>query len=388
MEWDDQWMVMNPLTVSRLDWHTLASILTTRSHGQWAPVNQLLYTLLFQAGGYSPMLFHATSLVMHLANAALLYTGLWMLLADVTPLSASRRGWIAFITTLLFAVHPLQVESVAWVSASKTLLSTLFYLLGTVMLLMHLRGRGWCWYAGTMAMMVLSYMSKEQSVVFPLLATLVYVWYGHRPRERRFWQGLAPLYVLALLMGLHEVFWVASYHLYIGGDTYAWWQRLFFCFYSLVTYVFKWVCPTGLSWMYLFPMGLGEPMPMWLVLYPVLLVVLACSLGGWLRKGYVLSSLAFFLIHLLLVLHITVLPRAAVVADRYMYVPIIGLNFLLAYALTGSVIWARCRRGCVVALAMVALACVVVSYDRTGDWSDTRTLRNPSLTTKSVATQE
>ncbi len=182
MEWDDQWMVMNPLTVSRLDWASLVAIFTIRSHGQWAPVNQLLYTLLFHVDEYNPLVFHAASLAMHLVNVGLLYAGLRMLLA---------------------------------------------------------------------------YMSKEQTVVFPLLATLLCLWYGYRPAQKRFWITLVPLYVLALLLGLHEVFWVASYDLYVGGDTYAWWQRLFFCFYSVATYLFKWICPTGLSWMYLFPMGAG-----------------------------------------------------------------------------------------------------------------------------------
>lgn len=378
-EWDDQWMLMNPLTVSPLNWSTLCDILTTRSHGQWAPVNQLLYTLLYHVDGYNAVVFHAASLLMHLANVCLLYVGLHMLLADVTDWPQERRGWATFITTLFFAVHPLQVESVAWVSATKTLLSTVFYLLGFIMLMLHLRGRGKGWLLGTMCMMVLAYMSKEQTVVFPLLATLACLWYGLRLGERRFWATLLPLFVLALLMGLHEVYWVAGYNHYVTGYTYAWWQRIFLFFYSLATYVFKWVCPTGLNWMYLFPMGIDDPLPWWLMAYPAFVLMLAYSLSGWLRRGYVLSSLAFVLVHLLLVLHVTVLPRAAVVADRYMYLPIIGLNFLLAYMLTGSIWWVRCRRWCVLALAVLALACVLVSYGRTGDWSDTRTLRNPWL---------
>ena len=377
MEWDDQWMVMNPLTVSPLNWNTLVEIFTTRSHGQWAPVNQMVYTLLFNVCGYNATVFHAVSLFMHITNVCLLYAGLHMLLTDVAHLPQRRLWWINAITSFLFAVHPLQVESVAWVSASKTLLSTLFYLLGFIMLLRHLRGRGRVWLSGTMCMMLLAYMSKEQSVVFPLLATLACLWYGLRPSNRRFWSVLLPLFLFAVLMGLHEVYWVAGYNHYVAGDTYSWWQRFFLFFYSLVTYVFKWICPTGLNWMYLFPMGISDPLPLWLVCYPVFVMMLVYSLSGWLRRGYVLSSLSFVLVHLLLVLHIIVLPRAAVVADRYMYIPIIGLNFLFAYMLTGSTIWLRYRKWCLCVLAVLSIICVTVSYNRTGDWSDTRTLRNP-----------
>ena len=127
MEWDDQWMVVNSQTVGRPSLYWLQTIFTVPSHGQIAPVNQALYTLLYRGFGFNPLAYHTACLILHLINISLLHIGLNTLLRDCTKFSSTRAKWIVNITTLLFAIHPLQVECVAWISASKIPLSTTFY---------------------------------------------------------------------------------------------------------------------------------------------------------------------------------------------------------------------------------------------------------------------
>ena len=290
-----------------------------------------------------------------------------------------------YITALLFAVHPLQVESVAWISASKIPLSTTFYFAGAIMLIKHLRKPDYWWYTCALAMQLVAYLSKEQAVVFPLLATLLYLWYGVRPQDKNFWLGIVPFYLLGLASVIHEVFYVANYDQYIRGNTYAWWQRLVFCIYSVITYFFKWLVPVNLHWMYLFPVGMDESMPWWLILYPVLAVFLVCSLWSWIKRPLVLSLLAFFFIHLLLVIHITVLPRASVIADRYIYISIISLNFMFAYVVTGTKWLVRRPRLMIVALSFFVAVMMCVSFFRTMDWKDTKTLRSVFQVEKNIS---
>lgn len=377
--WDDQWMVINSQTVKPLNRFSLWDIFTVPSHGQLAPVNQIMYTLLYRGFRFNPTAYHIASLLIHLANITLLYIGLGMLLRDCTRIPVRRAAWLVAITTALFAVHPLQVESVAWISASKIPLSTLFYFAGAIMLMCFLRrGReGYAgWYAGALLMQLLSYLSKEQAVVFPLLAILLLLWYGVRLHERKFWLYLLPFCLLALACVVHEVFYVANYDQYIQGDTYAWWQRFFFSIYSVVTYFFKWLVPINLHWMYLFPIGKEDAMPWWLMLYPLFVVFLVYAFWGWIRRPLVLSLLAFFFIHLILVLHITVLPRASVVADRYMYISIISLNFMFAYIVTGITWLVRHPKFMGTVVAVVLAISVGTSLRRTMDWKDTHMLRS------------
>ena len=376
MEWDDQWMVINPQTIARLNRYWVLSVFTEPSHGQIGPLNQLMYTSLYKCFGFNATAFHTASLILHLANVCLLYIGLGIILRDCTALPFSRREWIALLTTVLFAVHPLQVETVAWVSASKILLSTVFYFWGAVLLAGYL-GKGNVWrYLGALLIQLLAYLSKEQAVVFPLFATLLFLWYGIRPKDRQFWVGLTPFYLLALACALHEVFYVSHYDLYVQGNTYVWWQRVFFGVYSIVTYFFKWLVPVNLNWMYLFPSGIGERLPWWLLFYPVLVIILACAFWKRLIKPVPLSILAFVLIHLLLVVHVTVLPRASVIADRYMYISIIGLNFLLAYVLTDMACVVRWPKVSFAIVSLVVVWLMALSYLRTMDWKNSDKLRS------------
>ena len=192
MGWDDQWQVVNSLTVKHLNKYYLLDIFTVPDHGQMSPVNQLMYTLLYRAFGFNPLAYHVASLLLHLINACFLYIGLHMVLNDCTKISGTRAKWIVSITTILFAVHPLQVESVAWISASKIPLSTTFYFAGAIMLMKYLRKVNYWWYSGALLMQLLAYFSKEQSVVFPLFAGLLFLWYGVRIKNRKFWMALTP----------------------------------------------------------------------------------------------------------------------------------------------------------------------------------------------------
>ena len=376
MEWDDQWMVVNSQTVKHLNKYSLWSIFTVSSHGQLAPVNQLMYTLLYRGFGFNPLAYHVACLLLHLINVYLLYIGLRMILRDCTKIPARRVRWIVAITTVLFAVHPLQVESVAWISASKIPLSTSFYFTGAIMLMRYLKNSNYWWYVGALIMQLLAYLSKEQAVVFPLFVAELFLWYGISFRSRKFWIGLIPFGLLSMAAVAHEIFYVANYDQYVQGETYAWWQRIVFCIYSVITYFFKWLVPINLNWMYLFPIGMNDSMPWWLLLYPVLAIFLIYATWNWIQKPLVASILAFFIIHLLLVIHITVLPRSSVVADRYLYISIISLNFMFAYFITGISGMVRHTKLLYGIMSVIIAILVGTSFSRTLDWKDSKTLRS------------
>lgn len=127
-KWDDQWQVVNPYTVSDWNWKYVRHLFAYSFHGQYSPLNQLLYWAIFRIDELNPFCFHLTSLLLHIVNTLLLFTLLQKVFADKVSLHANRRLCVAFIAATLFAIHPLQVETIAWVSASKILLSTCFYL--------------------------------------------------------------------------------------------------------------------------------------------------------------------------------------------------------------------------------------------------------------------
>ncbi len=379
MQWDDQWQVTNSYTTNGLGMAELRTSFIKGISEQYDPLNQLMYSLLWHIDGYNPILFHAACLLLHLANVCCVYYILRTILKDCTSLETGRIRWMVYITTIIFAIHPLQVESVAWISASKIVLSTLFYLLAGIMLIRFLKMGGTWNYIFSILFVLFSYFSKEAAVTFPLWATLLCLWYGHSPRKFDFWKILVPLYVIALFLGLHIIFVVTSYDQYVQGDTYMWWQRIVFSFYSLATYLFKWFVPINLSWMYQYPANMGEALPAWLLPYPLLVCILVYALWEWIRKPFFASAIVFLLIHLLFVLHILVLPRDAVIADRYMYLPMLGLNVILAYLLTSHIVGRNYKKIVTVLFVLLILLCTILSYQRTKEWKDSATLKNEEV---------
>ena len=395
MGWDDQWMVVNPITPKGLDIVVMKHYFTEGYHGQYSPLNQLMYSILYAIDGYNPMVYHAACLIFHLLNIVLVYRILGMIMSDCCcQLDYSRIYYIVILCSVFFAIHPLQVESVAWISASKNVLSTFFYLLASYIFIIYIKQGGLLYYLTTIVLFGLAYLVKEQVVTFSLWITLLYTWYGNNPRTLKFWKTLSPLYAISFVCGLFLLFPVFSYDSYIQGGTYQWWQRLVFAFYSFTTYFCKWIFPSNLSWMYHFPVPLGSPLPEWMLLYPILVCVITISFWKSICNRYISSALLFTLVHLLFVLHFIVLPRAAIIADRYMYLPILGFSFIFAYIITSPGVFNKCGKIIPILVVLQIVAYSVFTHLRTMDWKDSQTLKkelyrdNDSLLTTTIKQNE
>lgn len=388
--WDDQWQVTNRYTADGWTWANLRAIFTEAYGTQYSPLNQCFYTLLYTIDGYNPAVFHAACLLMHIVNCCLVYRTLRRLTADTLRLAPAAEARTAFFSTLLFAIHPLQVEAVAWVSASKILLCTCFYLLATQQFISYLRcprGRA---YGGALLLFVCAYGCKEQALIFPVWATVLCRFYDRRLRSAFVWKSVWPFYLVALLFGLVFVYdispsmgfdWQARLAAAAGTDAavweYTWMQRVVFCCYSLVEYLTKWFVPCHLLYLYPFPMLPGEALPGWLLAYPLILVVALCALWNLFRHRVVAGGTAFFVVHLLPVLHLIPIGRAAIVADRYIYLSSVGLAFIAVYYTSAN--FRRLRpnmQRCIrYALLLLFGGLAVYTYQRTQVWHDTPSLR-------------
>lgn len=388
--WDDQWQVTNRYTAAGWTWANLRAIFTEAYGTQYSPLNQCFYTLLYTIDGYNPAVFHGACLLIHIANGCLVYQTLRRLTADTLRQPPATEARTAFLATLLFAIHPLQVEAVAWVSASKVLLCTGFYLLATQRFISYLRNQRGRAYGGALLLFVCAYGCKEQALIFPVWATVLCRFYGHRLRSAFVWRSVWPFYLVALLFGLVFVYdispsmgfdWQARLAAAAGTDAavweYTWMQRVVFCCYSLVEYLTKWFVPCHLLYLYPFPMSPGEALPGWLLAYPLILVVALCALWSLFRRRVMAGGTVFFVVHLLPVLHLIPIGRAAIVADRYIYLSSVGLAFIAVYYLTAYVRQLRpnVQRYLRFALLLLFGGLAVYTYQRTQVWHDTPSLR-------------
>lgn len=339
--WDDQWMVTgNP----HLQMDAAEAVLTTFTEsygGQYSPVNTLAYLSIAKTGGMQPFGFQLVFLVMHLANFLLVGLILQKILLMIpgVELKDHHRYAIAWIAAFLFAVHPMQVEAVAWISASKVVLYSFFYLLGLWMYLLYRQTEKQRYFWIVFTCFLASLLSKEQAVVFVL--TLILVDWSIKPNPdvvrflipKKLWLEKIPFFTTGILVGVITL--LISIQSGAGGEAYTFGQRLLFANYSFWEYLVKLTAPYGLSHFYFFPVDPGESVPLRFWFYPLATIGFVWVLSEfreYLNKVYIFGGL-FFLINIVTVLHIIPVPRESIMADRYVYLSVAGFFLIVVYVL-------------------------------------------------------
>ena len=236
--WDDQWVVINAFTDRGMSWSNIWDVVTQFYHGQYAPANELYYIIIYSLFGYNSYAFHAGSVLLHTANVLLTYRFVFLLSLKTQNGETAVAGRIAFVTALLFAVHPVCVESVAWLSASKILVYSLFYLTALIIYIRYIERKDAASYLLVLLLYILSFAGKEQAVVLVLCCALVD--YAMRRREPVLLMVAekVPMLFLALFFGLITIL--------SQGDTsggsmpqYDIMERSLLSLYSLFLYIVK-----------------------------------------------------------------------------------------------------------------------------------------------------
>lgn len=327
--WDDQWQVVNDFTSGGISGSNLLNIFTTFNHGQYSPINQIAYTLIYIFSFYDPSAYHCFSLVLHILNACLIYALLNYLLLEM-DVDFENGKIIVFVTSVLFVIHPINVEAVAWVSASKIPLYSFFYLLGLLFYVYYVKKQKIKYLLLVLALYMISIGSKEQAVVFPFSLFLLDWLY-----KRKIWNedilGEKLIFlVVGLFMGAVTI--VAQGTTSLTSD-YSFWNRLLLSCYAIFEYMTKTIFPVGLNYLYPYPMQAGEELPFVFYFYPILVLFVLYLIFLCRKNRLIVFSFLFFLINISLSLNILPLGRLAMIADRYLYLGGVGLFLIISYGI-------------------------------------------------------
>ncbi|MFB2120745.1 hypothetical protein [Parapedobacter sp. 2B3] len=338
---DDDWMVYNNPFVQSLDWQNIIFCFSTFYNGQYSPINTVFYSIIAKIFGMDPFWFHLFSLVLHIVNTIMVFVLVQRILiarASVTNdnmrLDVENIGLVGMFTAFLFAIHPVQVESIAWISASKNLLYTFFSLYALSFYVTY-RSSGRAFdYLIVILFYLLAFGSKEQAAILPASLILVDWYTGKFVWSYRYWMSVIPLFLLALIMGVVTLEAQNSgFSNRLINEYYPLWQRIVLSCYAFTEYIFKGLLPIKLNYIYSFPMKTGEPMPVIYWLYPPAIASLALLLGYAWKRGFrsLFFGLGFLTINLSLALHVVPMARNGLVADRYLYFGSVGLFFIVSY---------------------------------------------------------
>jgi hypothetical protein len=333
---DDEWMVLRDPLVSSLkfDFIYFEKLFTTYNSLQFSPVNTLWYALIYKINGFDAYWYHVGSFGLHCVNIYFIYKLICRLLSDLDHNIASL---VAAQASIIWAVHPLNVETVVWISSSKMLLMTSFGIYSLLMILEFFRNRKFTHYMLAIVSFIAANLCKEQAVLFPVfIYAIIFICPGKQLQINRSRMAIetVPFLILSVVFGLLAAH---AQHTAIGQDAplsnYPLMERLFFSFYCLIFYLAKTFLPMNLHYHYDYPMKPGEPLPLILYLFPAITAAIAWGIFYIVKKSknrliYLLFTL-FTIIHLALCLQIVPLNRPAMLADRYMYLPGVGIWVVL-----------------------------------------------------------
>lgn len=327
--WDDQWFVTNHYTEGGVTIKNTYQILNDFYYGQYAPVNQMYYTILYSLIKYKESYYHLAQVTIHLINSFLVYSLVLNLCKQFHFDKDLNKYNIAFLTMLFFATSPLNMESVVWVSASKVTLYGFFYLLAIRIYMVYIQYNNSKDYYISAFFFILSFGAKEQAITFlPTMFLLDYV-VGRDFKQRTIWYEKVPIAIITILFIL-VTFKSQGIDLDTRENFYPIYQRVLLAGFTGVEYLVKMILPINLSYLYPFPFLIGDRMPFFLWIYPFIISLIIFLLKDRFKAKWMLFGIVFFLIHICLVLNLISLARHSVIADRYSYISSISIYFILS----------------------------------------------------------
>jgi Tfp pilus assembly protein PilF len=371
--YDDSIYVTNNAHVTGgLNPANVAWAFTQECAGNWHPLTMLSHMTDCQLFGLDAGPPHVVNVLLHLLNTVLLFGVLAY---------ATKRPWPSLFVAGLFALHPMHVESVAWIAERKDVLSTFFWLLTMTAYLRYVRTRAWLDYAAVLVAFAAGLLAKPMLVTLPFVLIMMDVWPLGRlripgmpePRGRTIpWSRsllekapLLALVVVSIVLTLHAQKQVGALSTTV---TLPLDLRLRNACIAVVLYVAKLFAPVGLAALYPYPATI--PMADAVLAGVVVLAITAWVVLARRRAPYGWFGWLWFLGTLVPVIGIVQVGSQSM-ADRYTYIPHIGLDLVLAWALADlAARWKVGRVASTVAAAVVLAVFAVLTWIQIGYWSD------------------
>jgi tetratricopeptide (TPR) repeat protein len=344
--------------------------------GPIRPVLMFTYWLNVQISTQDTFSFHLFNLAIHFVTAVLAFLAICRLL-EWAGIDSRQRGWWAGFGAALFLLHPLQTESVAYIAGRSEALSGMFAA-GSIAFFLYRRAPAISWseVAGVLLLFGAALLSKEQAVVVPLVLLLTDYWWN--PGFSR--KGILANWKLYALMAAGgaagvALFWKLILGIGTGGSAgfgmkeFTWYQYLFTQFRALFVYLGNFVAPLSLNLDWDFP--ISHTMLEHGAIFGLAVLILLTAAAWHYRTRFRLASYSYFLFLILLLPTSSILPIKDPVADRRMYLPMLGLILIAIDFLSRSELD---RKTVALVCGLVLAATAGVTHARAVLWSDAITL--------------
>jgi len=315
--WDDSSYVTENEAIRGFSPGNMKRIFTSGFLGHYCPLVMMSFTAEYSLSGLDPFVYHMTNYVLHLMITALVFWFIRLI---------SGRNMIAFVTAVLFGVHPLQTEVVAWVSERKELLCIFFYMTALISYVFYVNRERKIYYLLSAVFMMLALSAKGMAVTIPVMFLLVDYYYGRRIGRAAILEKL-PHFAAAFLFGVINLY----FEIAIKATRYTGYflGRMYFLSKTIFFYMTKLVWPLNLSALYRYYYVPGYRLWEIIPYTAGLIAITVFAVISTRRTRKIFFGCAFFALTILPTMEI--IPHGSVyAADRYMYLPSVGIFYIFA----------------------------------------------------------
>lgn len=365
---DPDYVTDNVAVLSGISWKSIVWAFTSSHSGNWHPITWLSHMFDVTLYGLDPRGHHLTSLIFHTANTLLLFT----LLRQLTG-----AHWRSVVVTLLFALHPLHVESAVWISARKDLLSTFFLFFTLLSYYRYTLSSSYSLYISTLLLSICSLMSKQMFITLPFILLLLDWWPLNRFSVKRLdqdWKTIKKLVVeklpfFAIAAGASLITYIS--HENVGTvasiTPLAIFENVGRAFVTITAYLIKMLLPINLAVFYPYRPDFPSPgvfIPSILFFVAMTIAALHCRR----RFPFVTFGWFWYILTILPVIGIVQIGNMSM-ADRYTYVPLVG-PFVAGVWGASEVMarWPKVKAATVICTCLILIFLGIATFRQTRYW--------------------
>ncbi|MCX6286001.1 MAG: tetratricopeptide repeat protein [Bacteroidetes bacterium] len=367
--WDDHTYTWENPFLRNFDFAKVFSF-STYYMGHYHPLTMLWFHLeyiIFPGGeqgiygGLNPFWFHLNNIFLHLINTALVFLVVYEL--------KDKKEWkTAAITALLFGIHPMHVESVAWVAELKDVLYSMFFLASALVYIRYLKSGRFLQIAIAFILFILSDLSKAQAITLPVLF-LVFDYYKGRKISGNVILEKVPFFIFSVFFGFLAIRASVEGSVINSSQTSFLMNILNGC-YSFLNYIFRMFIPVNLCAVHPYSQSKLSGLPFWFYLLPVVFAgLISATLISAKRSKEYLFGFLFYAVTISVMLKLVPVGDC-LVNERYSYIPFIGLFFIAGHLysrFSEQHPWKYLAHG----LLLVAVAALsILTVQRIKTWKD------------------
>ncbi len=369
---DDAFITKNPL-IADFSWESVKAVFTSFQNGKYQPLVNLSFLLEHSFFGFNPVAFHITNVLLHLACT-------WVVYKLTRQLSG--KDVTAAVVAVLFAVHPMHVEEVAWASERKDLLYALFFLLGMLRYTRYIdTGLQIKDLTITFFLFLASILSKTTAMTFPLVLLIVDLYRGRKLTARMLLEKI-PFLLVAISFAV-----IAYLSQQAEGvpanmpESINWVNRIFLFTYVPSYYVVSAVAPFNISIMHYYPVVTDGLLPWQYYASFFFLLFLIIAIGRSVIKRAllwreILFGVCFFVITISVMEQI-VSVGPSLTPERYTYIPYLGFFYVIGQWLSGM--GPGRKKKAMIVLTLFLLVFCVQTWARIGVWKNSDSIFNDSI---------